>query len=52
MIRSVTSLVAWLDAASADQQRIREAVNLFRERESRSQLGRGRVRDAISDLDR
>ena len=51
-MRSVTSLVAWLDASNADQRRIRKIVNLFRKRESRGQLGVGHVRDAISDLDR
>jgi hypothetical protein len=46
----VTSLVAWLDASSEDQRRMREIVNLFSERESRDELGIGQVRDALSDL--
>lgn len=46
----MTSLVAWLDASSDDQRRMREIVNLFSERESRDELGIGQVRDALSDL--
>jgi Family of unknown function (DUF6361) len=45
----VTSLIAWLDASSEDQRRMREIVNLFSERESRDELGIGQVRDALSD---
>jgi hypothetical protein len=45
----VTSLIAWLDASSEDQRRMREIVNLFGERESRDELGIGQVRDALSD---
>nr|WP_224760673.1 DUF6361 family protein [Salinibacterium sp. ZJ450] len=44
------SLVAWLDASSEDQRRMREIVNLFSERESRDELGIGQVRDALSDI--
>ncbi len=43
------SAVAWLDASSADQRRMREIVSLFSERESRDELGIGQVRDALSD---
>ncbi|GEP25871.1 hypothetical protein E3O11_00555 [Cryobacterium levicorallinum] len=43
------SLVAWLDASSEDQRRMREIVNLFSERDSRDELGFGQVRDALSD---
>jgi len=46
----MTSLIAWLDASSEDQRRMREIVNLFSDRESRDELGIGQVRDAISDL--
>lgn len=45
----MTALVAWLDASSEDQRRMREIVNLFSERESRDELGIGQVRDALSD---
>ncbi|ALI28815.1 hypothetical protein XA26_50200 [Mycolicibacterium fortuitum] len=46
----MTALIAWLDASSEDQRRMREIVNLFSERESRDELGIGQVRDALSDL--
>lgn len=46
----MTSLIAWLDASSEDQRRMREIVNLFSERESRDELGIGQVRDTLSDL--
>lgn len=46
----MTSLIAWLDASTEDQRRMREIVNLFSERESRDELGVGQVRDALSDL--
>ena len=46
----MASLIAWLDASSEDQRRMREIVNLFSERESRDELGIGQVRDALSDL--
>lgn len=45
----MTALIAWLDASSEDQRRMREIVNLFTERESRDELGIGQVRDALSD---
>ncbi|RLQ83783.1 DUF6361 family protein [Salinibacterium amurskyense] len=43
------SLIAWLDASSEDQRRMREIVNLFSERDSRDELGVGQVRDVLSD---
>ncbi len=46
----MASLIAWLDASSEDQRRMREIVNLFSERESRDELGIGQVRDALSDM--
>ncbi|WP_396908646.1 DUF6361 family protein [Mycolicibacterium sp.] len=46
----MTALIAWLDASSEDQRRMREIVSLFSERESRDELGIGQVRDALSDL--
>ncbi|MET0885089.1 MAG: DUF6361 family protein [Mycetocola sp.] len=45
----MASLVAWLDASSEDQRRMREIVNLFSEKESRDELGIGQIRDALSD---
>ncbi|GAA1210870.1 DUF6361 family protein [Rhodoglobus aureus] len=43
------SLIAWLDASSEDQRRMREIVNLFSERDSRDELGIGQIRDVLSD---
>ncbi len=43
------SLIAWLDASSEEQRRMREIIRLFTERDSRDELGIGQVRDAISD---
>lgn len=43
------SLIAWLDASSEDQRRMREIVNLFSDRDSRDELGIGQIRDVLSD---
>lgn len=43
------SLIAWLDASSEEQRRMRDIIRLFAERESRDELGLGQIRDAISD---
>jgi len=45
----VPSLIAWLDADTDDQARMRDIVKLFTDRDSRDELGLGQVRDAISD---
>lgn len=45
----MTSAVAWLDASSAEQRRVREIVALFTQQESRDELGLGQVRDVFSD---
>jgi hypothetical protein len=47
---AVVSGLAWLDSSRADQQRMRELLNMFSEQESRDELGIGQVRDAFSDL--
>ena len=41
--------LAWLDYSEADQRRAREIVAMFSQRESRDELGLGRIRDALSD---
>ena len=41
--------IAWLDYSETDQRRAREIVAMFSQRESRDELGLGRVRDALSD---
>ena len=43
------AVLAWLDHSEADQRRAREIVALFSQRESRDELGLGRIRDALSD---
>jgi hypothetical protein len=42
--------LSWLDSSRAEQQRMRELLNLFSEQESRDELGIGQVRDAFGDL--
>ena len=41
--------LAWLDYSETDQRRAREIVAMFSQRESRDELGIGRIRDALSD---
>ena len=43
------AVLAWLDYSEADQQRAREIAAMFLQRESRDELGLGRIRDALSD---
>lgn len=43
------SLIAWLDASSEEQRRMRDIIRLFAERESRDELGLGQIRDGIAD---
>ena len=42
-------MIAWLDADTDDQARMRDIIKLFTDRDSRDELGLGQVRDAISD---
>jgi Family of unknown function (DUF6361) len=46
----VGSSLAWLDNSREDQQRMRELIGLFSDKESLDELGIGQVRDAFSDL--
>lgn len=48
-LEMVPSLIAWLDADTDDQARMRDIIKLFTDRDSRDELGLGQVRDAISD---
>lgn len=41
--------LAWLDYSDSDQRRAREIIAMFSQRESRDELGLGRIRDALSD---
>lgn len=43
------AVLAWLDYSESDQRRAREIVAMFSQRESRDELGIGRIRDALSD---
>jgi hypothetical protein len=43
------SLVAWLDASTDDQRRMREIVSMFTQSDARDELGIGQIRDALSD---
>ncbi len=46
----MASQLSWLDSSRAEQQRMRELLNMFSEQESRDELGIGQVRDAFGDL--
>lgn len=46
----MTSTIAWLDASSEEQRRMRDIIRLFADRDSRDELGLGQVRDAIGDI--
>ncbi|MCS5488304.1 DUF6361 family protein [Curtobacterium flaccumfaciens pv. beticola] len=43
------SLIAWLDASSEEERRMREIIALFTDRDSRDELGIGQIRDALSN---
>lgn len=45
----MASAIAWLDASSEEQRRMRDIIRLFSDRESRDELGLGQIRDAIAD---
>ena len=44
------SQIAWLDASSEEQRRMRDIIQLFTDREARDELGIGTIRDALSDM--
>jgi hypothetical protein len=46
----VSSVLAWLDYSEDDRRRIREVIDLFREQDTRDELGLGAIRDAISAI--
>lgn len=46
----VPSQIAWLDASSEEQRRMRDIIQLFTDREARDELGIGTIRDALGDL--
>lgn len=49
-MREWASSFGWLDYSERDRKRAFEVLNLFRERDTRDELGIGSVRDAYSDL--
>lgn len=44
------SIIAWLDASTEEQRRMRDIISLFADRASLDELGIGTIRDALSDL--
>jgi hypothetical protein len=46
----VPSVLAWLDHDEAEQRRMQEVIELFRERDTQDELGIGSIRDAFSNL--
>ncbi len=44
------STFSWLDNSERDRRRALDVIDLFRQRETRDELGIGTVRDAIADL--
>lgn len=46
----MTSYFAWLDHSESDRRRMLDVIDLFREQETRDELGIGTIRDAFADL--
>ena len=46
----MTSTIAWLDFSEQDRHRMQEAISLFKQRDTRDELGLGSIRDAFADL--
>jgi len=46
----LTSFFGWLDYSEQDQRRVRDAIDLFREKGTLDELGVGAVRDAFADM--
>lgn len=45
----VPAFLSWIDFSSADRERMRRAIALFQEHETRDELGLGTIRDAFAD---
>src|SRR4051812_25371442 len=43
------AFVSWVDYSAAERQRMRQAVALFEEKDTRDELGIGTIRDALAD---
>lgn len=46
----MASVVGWLAYSEAERQRMREVIDLFRDRDTVDELGLGNIRDALADL--
>src|SRR5574341_1235575 len=44
------SSFAWVDFAEEDRRKMAEVIDLFREQDTRDELGLGVIRDAFADL--
>ncbi len=45
----MTSTFAWLDHSESDRRKALDVVDLFREQDTRGELGIGTVRNALAD---
>lgn len=46
----MASFLSWLDFSEHERRRALDVIDLFRERDTRDELGIGTVRDALADL--
>jgi hypothetical protein len=46
----INSSIAWLDFSDEDRRKVMEVVSLFKERDTRDELGLGSIRDTLADL--
>jgi hypothetical protein len=46
----VSSVFAWVDFAEEDRRKMADVISLFREQDTRDELGIGTIRDALADL--
>ena len=44
------SYIAWVDYSPAERERMRQALAMFKESDTRDELGLGSIRDALADL--
>jgi hypothetical protein len=44
------SSIAWIDFSEQDRRKMMEVVALFKQRDTRDELGLGSIRDAFADL--
>ena len=49
MARNLTASLTWLDLTSADRDKVRQILDLFKEQGTVDELGLGSLRDALSD---